>query len=101
MLAAAAADAQQGCPDLTYSKFVGTKKSGAKYVDHTQLSSKGNIVQVSLYYNKVAGCLRGAKAAFGDKPTPGMIGSSANTTEAALKLKGGEYVTKVDYKATK
>lgn len=78
---------------------MGLKKAGAKFVDHASLAKNGHIKQVSLYFNKASGCLRGAKAAFGPVPTPGMIGSSANTIEAALKLRDGEHVTKAEYKA--
>jgi hypothetical protein len=98
---AAAGSARTGCKsDISgYSPFLGLKRAGAKFVDHAPLSSKGNIKQVSLYFNKASGCLRGAKAAFGPLPVPGMIGSSANTTEVALKLRDGEHVTKAEYKA--
>jgi hypothetical protein len=97
---AAAASAPAGCTtDVSgYSQFLGLKKAGAKFVDHAQLAKNGHIKQLSLYFNKASGCLRGAKAAFGPLPTPGMIGSSASTTEVALKLRDGEHITKAEYK---
>ncbi|WIA36109.1 hypothetical protein OEZ86_007459 [Tetradesmus obliquus] len=99
--AAAAESARAGCiSDIAgYSQFLGLKKAGAKFVDYAPLAKNGHIKQISLYFNKASGCVRGAKAAFGPLPTPGMIGSSANTTEVALKLKDGEHVTKAEFKA--
>ncbi|KAF8059416.1 hypothetical protein HT031_005221 [Scenedesmus sp. PABB004] len=86
------------------SPFIGTKQSGAKFVDHAPLAARGPLVQVSLYFSKPSGCLRGAKVAFSSAtgaPLPGMLGVSANTTEAALKMHPGEAVTKAEYKAGK
>jgi hypothetical protein len=98
---ASADSARAGCiSDISgYSQFLGLKKAGAKFVDHASLAKNGDIKQVSLYYNKASGCLRGAKVVFGPLPTPGMIGSSVNTTEVALKLRDGEHVTKAEFKA--
>lgn len=70
-------------------------------VDHTSLSAKGPISRVALYYSKKRGCLKGAKVAFGSPPVPGMIGSSADTTEKSLKLEAGEAITKAEYKVGK
>jgi hypothetical protein len=95
--------AQEYCKEdvLGTSSLIGSQQKGAIMVDHTPLAAKGPITRVSLYYNKEKGCLKAAKAAFGSPPSPGVIGSTAGTTEKALKLDAGEVVTKAEYKVGK
>lgn len=92
-----------GCKDKMsgYSSFFGTKGANAKFADHTGLMAHGKIKQLSLYFSPDEGCVKGAKAVFGQPDGhnfPGMIGSSAKTKEAALKLGPKEWVVKVEYK---
>lgn len=70
-------------------------------LDHMSLASKGPITRVSLYYAKEKGCLKAIKTAFGNPPVPGVIGSTAGTTERSLKLQDGETITKAEYQADK
>lgn len=95
--------AQETCKEdvLGHSSIIGRKQQGAVMVDHSSLAAKGPITRVSLYYSKDKGCLKAAKAAFGDPPAPGIIGSTAGTTERSLKLEAGEVITKAEYKAGK
>jgi hypothetical protein len=98
-----AAYAQEYCKEevLGHSSLIGSQQKGAIMVDHTPLVAKGPITRVSLYYSKDKGCLKAAKAAFGSPPSPGVIGSTAGTTEKALKLEAGEVITKAEYKVGK
>lgn len=100
---ACTAHAQEDCKEdvLGHSSLIGSQQKGAIMVDHTPLAAKGPISRVSLYYSKDKGCLKAAKAAFGSPPSPGVIGSTAGTTEKALKLDAGEVITKAEYKVGK
>jgi hypothetical protein len=95
--------AQETCKEdvLGHSSIIGSKQQGAVVMDHSSLAAKGPITRVSLYYSKDKACLKAAKAAFGDPPTPGIIGSTAGTVERSLKLEAGEVITKAEYKAGK
>lgn len=95
--------AQETCKEdvMGHSSIIGSKQQGAVMVDHSSLAAKGPITRVSLYYSKDKGCLKAAKAAFGDPPSPGVIGSTAGTTERWLKLEAGEVIIKAEYKAGK
>jgi hypothetical protein len=98
-----AVNAQDGCKEevLGQSSIIGSKQKGSAMVDHSPLAAKGPITRVSLYFNKEKGCLKAAKAAFGDPPAPGIVGSTAGATERALKLEAGEVITKAEYTAGK
>lgn len=98
-----AVSAQESCKEdvLGLSSIIGSKQKGSLMVDHSDLATEGPITRVSLYYSKERGCLKAAKAAFGDPPVPGVIGSTADSTEHALKLQPGEVITKAEYKADK
>lgn len=99
---ASAVLSQDACSEEVLAQsglFGGIVKKGAVIVDHSSLASKGRITRMGLYFSKSAGCLKGAKAAFGSPPTPGIVGSTAEATEHALKLEVDEYFTKAEYKA--
>lgn len=86
-----------------FSTFAGVKASGARFVDHSALTSNGAIQRISLYYGKTSGCLRGIKAVYGTPaaPVPGVVGNSVNSAESVLKLADGEAITKAEYIAVK